>query len=243
MVSKKMKKRRLSACSRKLENGEICSGKYELSYLEQVPIFTCSSCGHIDESWKNFYTEYLQLFKVKENWDNKKHQISCIIGFFCYMYKKYYNVDYIFVPKTLNPFSSKECRDSWMLLSAFSGDAHMVRKYIHWFFNAFITDRNKVFSFGYINTPAIIRKFNLYYSTRSVLKRESQLPQNFTNWCVENAKEIFSKYSLSTMNDLGALLSHYTFYRKNISDGDVEFLVIDAAKKMNLILNDKLNVG
>lgn len=237
----KRKKRRVSQC-KNVVVGVKCQGKYLLTYEDGAPIFTCEKCGDKELTWQKFYTNYLQLFKKKENWDIKKHQVSCIIGFFCYMYKNHYDIDYVFVPQNPNPYGSKECRDAWALLSAFHGDAHIVRKYIYWFFTKFIKKNTDVVSFAYINTPGIVRRFKLYMEKKKTLTRSSTLPKVFLEWCQNNIPEIFSSYELNTMNDLGALLGYVKNYNDEIDSDSSEFLAIAQATKLNLIKNDKLNI-
>lgn len=229
------KRRRVSNCKDK-----SCGGKYLLTYEGGAPIFTCEKCGDQDLTWKKFYKEYLQLFRTKSNWSVKKHQVSCVIGFFCHMYKEFYKTDYVFVPKNPNPYGAKECKDAWSLLAAFNGDAHQARKYIYWAFKKGIGAKANIVSFAYINTPGLIRRYNLYNKKKRVLSRESKLPKKFIDWCRDNASNIFDNYELDTMNDLGALLSYTTHYNK--SDGP-EGLVLEQASKLNLIKSGKLNVG
>jgi hypothetical protein len=241
-TTKKTKRRRVSACNQKLSSGK-CSGKYVLTYEENAPMFTCDQCGHKELTWHKFYTEYLDIFREKDNWDVKKHQVTCIIGFFCHMYKEHYGEDYIFVPKNPNPYGSKECRDAWSLLSAFNGDAHRVRKYIYWLFKKQINKNTNITSFGYVNTPGIIRKYILQTKRQNTLSRESKLPSDFINWCNENAEEIFSKYAFETMNDLGALLSYVNTYKDDFNKDTCEYVVLAKAELRGLIKGGKLNIG
>jgi len=182
------------------------------------------------------------LFKQKDNWDIKKHQVSCVIGFFCYLYKKKYNVDYVFVPKNPNPYSAKECRDTWAMLATFKGNAHEARKYIYWFFNKHLGSSTNITSFGYLNTPGIIRRYNIYVEKKKTFTRSSRLPKEYTEWCQEQVPDIFDKYELGTMNDLGALLSHVKTYSDEIDSESSEFRAVSHAVKMKLIQDDKLNI-
>lgn len=213
-----------------------------MSYENNAPIFICEKCGDKELTWKKFYDEYLQLFKIKENWDNEKDKISCIIGFFCYMYKELYAVDYVFVPKNPNPYSSKECKDAWTLLATFKNDAHEVRKYIHWLFKKIIKQSTTLTSFGYLNTPTLIRKYQIYSERKTTYNRSSKLPDTYLEWCKENTKSLFDKYSLETMNDLGALYSYVKAYYKELeTDGD-ENKAIRRAEEVGLIVDGKLKV-
>lgn len=213
-----------------------------LSYDDGAPIFTCEKCGDKELTWQKFYNEYLELFKDKENWDNKKHQVSCIIGFFCHMYKKAYDIDYVFVPQNPNPYGAKECRDAWALLATFKGNAHEVRKYMYWFFNKGLNRSTAVTHFGYINTPGIIRKYNLYAEKKNTFTRASKLPKQYVEWCKDNVPGVFEKYELGTMNDLGVLLSYVKAYDSDFDSESVEFKAIAQAVKSSLIKDDKLNI-
>ena len=204
-------------------------------------MFICDKCGEKELTWKKFYNEYLQLYKVKEKWDNEKDKVSCIIGFFCHMYKERYNTNYVFIPSNFNPYSSKECRDTWALLAAFNGNAHDVRKYIYWLFKKGTNKSTTITSFGYVNTPTLIRKYNLQVASKHILHRESKLPTELINWCKNNIPKILENYSLDTMNDLGALLNYCKTYPP--SNGSNELLVLTEAEKMGLIKEGKLNIG
>jgi len=159
------------------------------------------------------------------------------------MYKDFYGTDYVFVPKNPNPYGAKECKDAWSLLAAFNGDAHEVRKYIYWVFKKGINKNTTITHFGYINTPGLIRKYNLYAKRKKILRRESKLPKTFIEWCNINTPDIFDKYNLETMNDLGAMLSFYKTYSES-RNMDTEFDVILEAKRIGLITKDgSLNIG
>ena len=182
------------------------------------------------------------MFRDKDNWDNKKDQVSCVIGFFCYMYKEFYDTDYVFVPTNPNPFGSLEVKNVLSLLAAFKNDAHEARKYIYWLFKRGINKNTTITHFGYINTPGLIRKYNLYAKRKHILRRESKLPKTFINWCKDNEPELFDKYNLETMNDLGSMLSYHTRYGSE-ENLESEFEAILAAMKFGLIKDDKLNIG
>lgn len=180
---------------------------------------------------------------VKDNWNESKNHVSCIIGMFCHMYKEHYNIDYTFVPKSPNPYGSKECRDAWALLSAFDGNACDVRKYIYWVFKRGITSTTTITNFGYLNAPGLIRKYKLYASRKHILNRSSKLPSEFIEWCKSSIPEIFTKCALDTMNDLGALLSYVTHYSEKITSESAEKQAITKAESIGLIKDGRLNIG
>lgn len=157
-------------------------------------------------------------------------------------YEKFYNTEYVFVPQNPNPYGSKECRDAWAILSAFNGDAREVGKYIQWFFKHGINKNTNITSFGYLGTPAIIRKYKLHAEKSKYLTRASILPKEYLSWCEDNVPEIFDKYELTTMNDLGALLKYVVTYSGEISSDSAEFQAISQAVKMTLIKDNKLNI-
>jgi hypothetical protein len=233
----KSKKRRPSDCKNS-KNGD-CRGKYKLNYEDNAPVFICNECGDKELTWKKFYTEYLQLFKSKENWDVEKHKITCIIGFFCHMYKEHYGTEYVFVPQNPNPYGCKECKDAWKLLATFKGNAHAVRKYIYWVFIKLINKSTNITAFGYINAPGIIRKYNLHVKKKTIITRSTKLPDGFIKWCRDNIPNIFDSYELVTVNDLGALLSFTRFYEVDYSSNEAQ--AIRMAEELNLIKNGKLN--
>jgi len=205
-------------------------------------MFTCDVCADQDTTWKKFYTEYLELWKEKDSWSVRKNTISCILGFFCHMYKEFYGTDYIFVPQNPNPYGAKEVKDSWTLMSAFSQDINEVRKYIYWVFKKGINKNANITHFGYINTPGLIRKYKLYSEKRRVPTRDSKLPEKFLEWCQYYIPTIFDNYALETMNDLGALLAYCKEYEADLEPQSDELRAIVSATKYNLINDGKLNV-
>jgi len=157
------------------------------------------------------------------------------------MYKERFGTNYVFVPTSINPYSSKECRDTWALLAAFSGNANNVRKYIYWLFKKGINKSTTITSFGYINAPSLIRKYNLQVMSKNILHRESKLPLPFVDWCKRYAPTIIAKYAFETMNDLGALASYCKMYPPEMQSD--ELLTLNEAERLGLIKDGKLNIG
>src|SRR5574337_896349 len=236
MTTTKKRKKKI-VCSEVI-NGSSCGGKYNLSYENNAPVFSCEKCNHKNLTWKKFYDEYLQLFRKEENWNRQEDKISCIIGFFCYKYKEKYEIDYTFIPSNPNPYSSKECKDAWSILAAFNGDANKVRKYIVWIFKNLNKNTN-IISFGYLKTQALINKYNLKNAKKDVLQRESKLPEAFIIWCKQNCPKIFNKYTVETMNDLGAILGMVRAY--NLTQDSDEIIIVKEAERIGLIKFNKLN--
>lgn len=226
-------------CNNKI-NENTCGGTVSITHEDGIPVFVCDVCSHKDLTWKRFYSDYLLLYKQKDNWLVEKNYVSCIIGQFCAEYKKRYGVDYTFVPKNPNPFSAKECKDAWIMLAAFGKNSIETRRYIIWAFNRGIGSNAKITSLAYLNTPNLIRRYKLWAQTKDILKRNSKLPSAFLDWCKQNAPEISNQYTLETMNDLGALLNYANAYADLSS---VESQVINQATTLGLIKNNKLNIG
>jgi hypothetical protein len=233
------KKRKKYECQRK--TGETkCLGNFSLQYEDGAPVFVCDKCGERDETWKKFYNEYLKLYSEKSNWKQEKNHVSCLIGLFCYEYKKKYGVDYTFVPRNPNPYSAKECKDAWTMLAAFDKNALETRKYIIWAFKFGIGSGAQITSLAYLNVPGLIRRYKLWAKNTGILRRETILPKEFLTWCELNVKEIFSKHCLETMNNLGAIINYANAYPE---ESQVELLVIVKATELGLIKDGKLNIG
>ncbi len=221
-------------------NQEKCLGNLILTAEEGYQTFTCDKCGNKYEEWKKFYTEYLQLYKTKENWDKPANRVSCVLGLFCHLYREKYQTDYLFVPHGPNPFSEKECRDANLMISAFGGDVVEVRKYLIWAFKTVIGASITITSLAYLNTPNIIRKYKLFAVKRNSLTRHTQLPEEFLDWCRSSIPDLFKSYTLETMNDLGALLNYVN--NCELEDQSMEKIAINKSIEMNLIKNNKLNI-
>jgi len=214
-----------------------CLGNYILSSEDNIPIFICDICNDTDKTWKKFYTEYLILHEVKENWLEQKHKVSCIIGYFCYLYKKKFGIDYIFIPQNINPFSSIECKYTSMLLAGFNNNALEVRNYLKWLFTKELKGQTQITSFGYIKIPDIIRRYNLYSMTEKTKTRTSKLPVEFISWCKENT-QIYEAYTLDNYNDLIAIYKSVKAY--NIEKNTDEGRVLEKAEAMLLIVDGKI---
>ena len=76
-------------------------------------------------------------------------------------------------------------------------------------------------------------QYNLYSKKKHSITRSTKLPNALIDWCNQNAANIFSSYELSTVNDLGALLSVVKFYKTD--ELTMEKMVIQQAEKLNLI--------
>lgn len=155
------------------------------------------------------------------------------------MYKEHYGTEYVFVPQNPNPYGCKECKDAWKLLATFKGNAGAVRKYIYWVFTKLVSRSTNITAFGYINTPGIIRKYNLLVEKKKTITRSTTLPNEFIIWCKSNIPNIFNNYELATVNDLGALLSFTKFYEVDYLSDEAQ--AIRMAEQFNLIKNGKLN--
>jgi len=189
-----VKKKSRTKCERKLETTEErCPGSYELSESGGYPVFICSHCKYCDESWKKFYTEYLKLYEVKENWDIEKNKVSCVLGLFCFLYKQRYGVEYLFVPQSPNPFSAKECKDVWTIIRTF-GNMEDTRKYLIWAFKKGIGNNAKITSLAYLKTHDLIRKFMLSLEKNNAMKRYSNLPEEFNIIAAEKPRIKFVYY-------------------------------------------------
>jgi hypothetical protein len=211
-----------------------------LLYDNNAPLFVCDRCGARDETWRKFYDEYLKLYSVEDHWKEPKHHTSCIIGLFCAEYQKRYHIDYTFVPSNPYPFSSKEVLDANVLLATFNKTALDVRRYIIWAFRCGIGSNAKITSLAYLKAPGLIRKFKLWDLNRNVLTRSTQLPKEFLEWCKTEVADLFSKHTLETMMNLGAILNYANTYP---NESEVELRVINKAAELGLIKDGKLNVG
>lgn len=211
-----------------------------LTYEDRAPVFVCDKCGGRNETWKKFYAEYLGLYVAKENWEQPKHHVSCVLGLFCAKYREKYHTDYVFVPSNPNPYSAKEVKDIRTMLATFQNQALEVRRYILWAFQYGLGSNAQITSLAYLNAPGLVRKFKLWDQKRNVLTRSTPLPREFLDWCKDNQPTIFTKHSLETLNDLGAILNYARTYP---DDSGIELKVLERATELKLIKDNKLNVG
>lgn len=179
----------------------------------QYPVLSCPECGPQENVWKKWWDQYSELWKDKANWKEKKHALSCLVGFFCAEYEKFYGHPYTFSVVTPQPFKNKDFTMARRILAMLDGDALRAANYLKWAFQFKVRRRNyPVRSLGFFASADFINDYNIARARASVLRRSTPLPEDFLVWCRENEPEVFDLEELVDWNDLNGLVTHVKQY-------------------------------
>lgn len=179
--------------------------------------------------WKKWWDQYSQLHKDQVNWQEKKHALSCLVGFFCAEYEKFYGHPYIFSIATPQPFKNKDFTMARRILAMLDGDALRAANYIRWAFQFKVRPRNyPVKSLGFFAMSNLINDYNLARTQSAVLRRSTPLPPAFLVWCRESEPEIFNKTEFTIWNNLNGLVAHV---KARGTDGPEKRVVEEAVKR------------
>lgn len=217
---------------------KICGEVKTITYAGQklqYPVFYCSFCDRTDKNeWEAWYNEYKNLWSDKKNWDNK-NGVSCIVGYFCNLYKKYYDKEYAFSYGSPNPYIDKDFLIARKLLTMFDGEAFEVGLYIKWMFEFHVKNKKKkITSMGFLTIQNLVNDFKLKRKKAKQIKRISPLPKPFIDWCSKNYPDIFSKCALETWNDLNGLITYVSCW-KNLDDEAMEKKILKYAVETGLL--------
>jgi len=209
-----------------------CGAQLEVTYEGngvQYPVFTCEKHGSSTNEWQRWWENYSTRWKERKYWDNPLDKVSCIVGFFCNVYEKFYG--HPFTLDILNPipYKSKTFTMARRILAMFENDAHEIRIYIKWVFAKKVkTIKYPVTSLGFFANASFVNEYKHAKYRSTILKRHSPLPQDFIQWCNDNCPEIFEKQELKTWNDLNALVTYVKSYGKDTIENKV---VLEAVNK------------
>jgi hypothetical protein len=179
--------------------------------------------------WKKWWDQYSQLHKDQANWQEKKHALSCLVGFFCAEYEKFYGHPYTFSVVTPQPFKNKDFTMARRILAMMDGDALRAANYIKWAFHFKVRRRSyPVRSMGFFASADFINDYNVARAQAAVLRRSTPLPPAFLAWCRENEPEIFDRTELAVWNNLNGLVAHV---KARGIDGPERRVVEEAVKR------------
>jgi hypothetical protein len=225
---KKSTRKLVPKCSCGLEQ-EISWGGDRIQY----PVFSCPTCGPSKNEWEVWWNKYKDLWKDKENWQNKKDAISCIVGYFCHKYEEFYGNSFSFSYSSPTPFKDKEFTMARRLLAMFEGNAWEVAQYIKWGFpNVVKNPQYCVTGLGFFTKADIAIRFKNIRAQSRVIRRRTPLPKDFLEWCQANHPDIFERQELHTWNDLNGIVTHVKSYGLENVEG---FIVEEAIRRRLLI--------
>jgi len=199
----------------------------------EYPVFFCPSCGPDKRNeWELWWSEYRLLWQDNSKWEEPKHRLPCLLGFFCAKYADLYGNPFRFTYASPNPYTSKDFIMGRRLLAMFDGDAKAARTYLKWVFAFKIRNTNYVVSsLGFFVSQKFVAEYMHAKARSRVLRRSSPLPTDFVEWCLANEPEIFDRQELETWNDLNGLVTHVKHYGKD----DTESRVVTEAVRRGML--------
>ena len=208
---------------------------YEGDGIVEYPVFSCPDHGpNKRNEWSLWWNLYKDRWREDRFWDNSADKLSCLVGYFCHYFKKFYEHPYIFTFANPNPYKDKDFVMARRILNMFQGNAREAKIYIRWVFAKRIrTPKYAVHSLGFFASQRFVNDY-LYAKSRSnVLRRTTPLPKDFLSWCKDNYPEVFENQELETWNDLNGLIS----YIKSYGEDCIENYVVEEAVKRKMLLD------
>lgn len=188
------------------------------------------SCQEYD-LWCSLYKD---RWKESKYWDSNADKLSCLVGYFCHLFNKFYGYPYVFSFDGKSLYKGKDFTMARRILNMFDWNAREAKIYIRWVFEKRVKTVNyTVYSFGFFASQKFVNEYFHAKNRSMVLRRYTKLPQDFLSWCKNNHPDIFQQQELETWNDLNGLISHIKIYNNGI-----ESYIIDEAVKRRM-LEDK----
>lgn len=199
----------------------------------QYPVFVCPQCGTSGRNeWELWWSDYRFLWQDNAKWDESRHKLPCLMGYFCARYAELYGHPFHFEYATPNPYKSKDFMMGRRLLAMFQDDAKAARTYVKWVFAFKIRNPNcAIRSFGFFVSQKFVAEFMQAKARARILRRSTPLPTEFIQWCLENAPEVFEHQELETWNDLNFLST----YVRQSGGGNIEAMVADEAVRRGML--------
>jgi len=200
------------------------------------PVFSCPVHGPDKRNeWALWWGEYKDRWRTDKFWDNHADKLSCLMGYFCHFFQKFYERPYTFAFMNPNPYRDKDFVMARRILTMFEWNAREAKVYIRWIFKKRIRNpKYAIHSLGFFASQQFVNEY-LHAKARSkVLRRRTPLPKDFLDWCAENCPNIFQLQELQTWNDLNGLILHIKTY----GEKGLENVVLEEAVRRNM-LTDK----
>jgi len=218
----------------------VCGLEKEITFERdgeaEYPVFSCPEHGPDKRNeWALWWKTYKDRWKEDRYWDKNADKLSCLVGYFCHLYFKFYDHPYVFAFSNPNPYRDKDFVMARRILTMFKWNAREAKVYLRWVFQKRVRTPNySIHSLGFFASQKFVNEYFHAKARSKVLRRSTSLPKDFLKWCEETCPEIFQAQELSTWNDLNGLISHILSY----GESGVENNVLEEAVKRGL-LTDK----
>lgn len=188
-----------------------CGGELVKTFTpENIPYLECALCQHKILDWVRWEEKYKSMWQDEAAWDRTADAVVVLLGYFCSVYEKAYNIPY---QLSLNPnglFRGPEATFIRRLLSAFSSNTRQVRHYIDWVFAYKVVEKKKkITSLSFLTVPNTIQLFRFQQEKANQISRNTKLPAPMLKWISLNAPTVLQKAQLDDFGDLALLLEHY----------------------------------
>lgn len=189
----------------------------------EYPVFVCPVCGPDKRNeWELWWKEYRFLWRDNGKWDEPRHMLPCLVGYFCAKFAELYGYPFRFKYTNPNPYKSKDFIMGRSLLAMFDGDAKAARTYVRWVFAFKIRSTNYVISsLGFFASQKFVAEYMHARARSRVLRRSTPLPTEFVEWCLANEPDVFEHRELETWNDLNGLVTHVKYYKRDDTESRV----------------------
>jgi len=203
-----------------------CGGTYDVLYTEtNIPYLRCDNCDHELKDWVKWEEEYSEYWSDDSKWGEKKHHITCLLGFFAVHFKNHYGFNYSFSLNEKGLFRGPEQNILRRVYNSFNGDPYLVRKYMDWYFDLKIKRRKKrITNLSFLATPEMMNEFKIHYKRTRQISRDKKLPIGMTLW-INDFTPSLKAFEMHDYGDLRHMLEMYKAGNTGESTDDVTKLV------------------
>lgn len=203
-----------------------CGGVLLTEYSESnIPALVCELCGHRVDDWQKWDQQYKLLWEDKTCWNDKRNHLSCILGYFCAIYKDSYGLDFTISLNENGLFRGPEMNIFRRIYSMLGSDALVVKDYIDYFFQVRVKQRKKkISSLGSLAVPDIIQEFKLAAKKAEQIDRNTALPPKMIEWVNKFTPDVNRTMVLKDFGDLNVLLKYFETGLVKKTDDVVKFV-------------------
>lgn len=188
-----------------------CGGTFTIEYSDSnIPKLVCETCAHTVDDWIKWDSQYKNLWEVKGNWDDKRNHLSCILGYFCALYKDTYGVEFTLSLNENGLFRGPEINVLRRIYAMLDSDPWKTKDYIDFYFQVKIKQKKKkISSLGALAVASIVQEFKLALKKSEQIDRDTTLPPKMLEWVNAFAPDVNNIMSLKDFGDLNVLLKYY----------------------------------
>ncbi len=186
-----------------------------------------------------WHSEYKELYKDSLNAKDATSSALCLLGFFCFKYKEYYNQDFS-LSYNESFFTSTEVTICRKILKNFSDKYSDSKKYVSWYFKSKIQEKKKrITSLSALNFVPLINEFNQWNQKVSRITRSTKIDSKVPAWVKNNCPIIYENFDMNDFGDLKSILS----WIKNKEDKSNVQVFIDKFVSAGIINQDLDIIG